>query len=1070
MAKGSIKIFKNGKYEKYYSDSLYDKIKPSEDSDVTLQQEMTEVQSTVSRLDKSCTVGVYAVQPTDNKTWFKFASLQQNVTNSRHVATFLVTHVMGNQGILKVITKEVPSDIRFEFTMNSGPIDASLFKLGYKIESGKPSVFELYCKISSGWSVTHFKVLHESVQVDNKTDGWVLHNNQNANGLVDLPTNLTYITGKNSTIANTISGGADFANKLKTARNIELVGAVTGSVSFDGSKNVKIQTSLKSCRVGHNTSSEQDKVWFKVASTKMENNHHNGNITLKVTTTNGNSESGILKILCRRGNSASDYLWTHIEWESIVGYDPKNFVLACGNDGTNTYFELWTKIVGSNTRLRFVVLDEGGLMDNYSEQWTLYNLMETSGASTAPTAGYKLVESKIVPSISASKLAEPRNIQLSGFANGEVSFDGSEDVIIETSPLSCVVGVLGGSNTAKPYHLIGEIETGERDQNSKQITFKVTQTYCGTGAEDASSGILLVTTRNHNGSPLSDLRAGSDIKWENCQGIDPNNFYLLMIYRDTKPVYQLYVKENKAYQRYRFTVIDEGASFTPYKNTWKLYNSGDNSGFSELPANEFVIQSRIETIDNNVKTATKLQTGRTINGTTFDGSANITTSKWGTSRQLKIDGSVSGSANVDGSANVTLNVKPRFAMVGAGEDYTPSSDPDQRMWFKFASYATTANYSNAHITFRVTETHGNGSGVLKVHVRRDINKYDIVWLERRGIAVEDFVLAYKLPETGFSLELWAKVKSRYNFFRFNVIDEGNRSESYGKQWTLYNAAGTNNAFKTPTEGFTLKNSINDVAAHTAEKFKITRNINLTGQIEGSITFDGSTDVNVVTKNVMYKHGSQSTNNKPYRRIAEYDFSVSNCSARLSLRINEDVNSEFGSCLLLADIRCSNVNTVIKCNLYLSENFSVNANDFMLTHRVVNGKAKVELWFKSRQIYHTIRVTVLENMSISADAASKQWTILNPSDTGNELEALPTGATTTKAKILVSETKTKDSEQTLKAIRLLCKMVGMDTTDSDTMETIATKLNTFSDANSCLMYIPAEQTFNQTMTLEYQDEE
>ena len=50
--------------------------------------------------------------------------------------------------------------------------------------------------------------------------------------------------------------------------------------------------------------------------------------------------------------------------------------------------------------------------------------------------------------------------------------------------------------------------------------------------------------------------------------------------------------------------------------------------------------------------AAKLQTARTINGTSFDGSANITTANWGTARTLTIGGtgkSVNGSGNVSWS-------------------------------------------------------------------------------------------------------------------------------------------------------------------------------------------------------------------------------------------------------------------------------------------------------------------------------------------------------------------------------------------------------------------------------------
>ena len=63
-------------------------------------------------------------------------------------------------------------------------------------------------------------------------------------------------------------------------------------------------------------------------------------------------------------------------------------------------------------------------------------------------------------------------------------------------------------------------------------------------------------------------------------------------------------------------------------------------------------------LSGNASTATKLQTARQINGTNFDGSANITTAKWGTARSIYIrDASQAhtGTAvSVDGSSNEYL--------------------------------------------------------------------------------------------------------------------------------------------------------------------------------------------------------------------------------------------------------------------------------------------------------------------------------------------------------------------------------------------------------------------------------
>lgn len=60
-------------------------------------------------------------------------------------------------------------------------------------------------------------------------------------------------------------------------------------------------------------------------------------------------------------------------------------------------------------------------------------------------------------------------------------------------------------------------------------------------------------------------------------------------------------------------------------------------------------------LSGNASTASTLQTSRTINGTPFNGSSNITTSSWGTSRTLTLAGAVTGSVSINGSGDVTLN-------------------------------------------------------------------------------------------------------------------------------------------------------------------------------------------------------------------------------------------------------------------------------------------------------------------------------------------------------------------------------------------------------------------------------
>ena len=81
---------------------------------------------------------------------------------------------------------------------------------------------------------------------------------------------------------------------------------------------------------------------------------------------------------------------------------------------------------------------------------------------------------------------------------------------------------------------------------------------------------------------------------------------------------------------------NSGSSFTT------LLTIKDNG---QVQANTF-----IGALSGNATTATTLKTARTINGTSFNGSANITTANWGTARTIKIGNS---GKSVNGSANVT---------------------------------------------------------------------------------------------------------------------------------------------------------------------------------------------------------------------------------------------------------------------------------------------------------------------------------------------------------------------------------------------------------------------------------
>lgn len=79
---------------------------------------------------------------------------------------------------------------------------------------------------------------------------------------------------------------------------------------------------------------------------------------------------------------------------------------------------------------------------------------------------------------------------------------------------------------------------------------------------------------------------------------------------------------------------------------------------------------------DNAVSATKLQTARTINGTAFDGTSNITTANWGTARNLTIG---SSTKSVNGSENITWSLNEMGAI--AEDDIVTATEAEMSAMF-----------------------------------------------------------------------------------------------------------------------------------------------------------------------------------------------------------------------------------------------------------------------------------------------------------------------------------------------------------------------------------------------------
>lgn len=119
--------------------------------------------------------------------------------------------------------------------------------------------------------------------------------------------------------------------------------------------------------------------------------------------------------------------------------------------------------------------------------------------------------------------------------------------------------------------------------------------------------------------------------------------------------YLVFVGSSTAgYQRLK---EDSALSYNPSTNTLTVPNLAGNASSATTAA----------ACSGNAATATALETARTINGTSFNGGANITTANWGTSRTITIGST--GKA-VNGSANVSWTLAEIGALAAAGGTLT----------------------------------------------------------------------------------------------------------------------------------------------------------------------------------------------------------------------------------------------------------------------------------------------------------------------------------------------------------------------------------------------------------------
>lgn len=272
-------------------------------------------------------------------------------------------------------------------------------------------------------------------------------------------------------------------------------------------------------------------------------------------------------------------------------------------------------------------------------------------------------------------------------------------------------------------------------------------------------------------------------------------------------------------------------------------------------------------ITDNVASATKLQTARTINGTLFDGTANITTAYWGTARTITLSGAVTGSASVNGSQNVTITTTYQTGSIderyvggnktanhgSSGTAYTADSYSSTFTRKEFVAFAERGSWAYANNGYVTTDTGVNiplaGTAVFQWGAS-DTNKTQLFITPHNNSGVSNpaanEMLFYTSNGSGYT-SAWTRVLTHRNY------------TAYFNPANYVTALGTNGNYVTWTKNGTT-NSLTVPYATKANRLTLVNCYNGTtnNDLWSSIKTANNTYIGTATIYEVYDDGGPTT--------------------------------------------------------------------------------------------------------------------------------------------------------------------------------------------------------------------
>jgi hypothetical protein len=529
-------------------------------------------------------------------------------------------------------------------------------------------------------------------------------------------------------VTGNLVGLADSATKLATARTIALSGDVSGSVSFDGSSNVTITTTVADDSHNHTISNVDGLQTALDAKAPLDSPSLTGTPTAPTAaagtnTTQVATTEFVSTAVSNLVDTAPGTLDTLNELAAALGDDP-NFATTVSNQiGTKldassyTASDVLTKIKtvdGASSGLDADLLD--------GQEGSYYRNASNLNAGTISDDRLPSVISSDITGNAgtATSLSTARTIALTGDVQGSVLFDGSSNVSIAATiqPNSVALGSDTTGNYVATISDSGstDIVVNNSGTESADVTLGLNSTGVSTGSYGSSTEIPTFTvdakgrlTAAGSVSVSAGMTVTGDSGSENIDFLSET----LTISGGTNLTSSasnngvtINLDENISLANISASGVVTATSGFSGNLTGNV--TGDLTGNADTATSlenartiggvSFDGTSNInlpgvnaagnQDTSGNAATATSLETPRTIGGVSFDGTTNInlpgvntagnqdtsgnaaTATKLATARSIALSGDVIGEVLFDGTSNVSIAATIQSNSVALGDDTT----------------------------------------------------------------------------------------------------------------------------------------------------------------------------------------------------------------------------------------------------------------------------------------------------------------------------------------------------------------------------------------------------------------